>query len=197
MTPRDPININFEAVGFESMYVLINLGSMLILFILFPSLAFLEVVMRFIPARNTQKASKFLRKKLYWNSSIRFFKESYAIALMCALINMKAFTSSTPGEFGSVTFAILIIVLAIVVPIILGIAIQRNFHQLKKKKVEELFGASYEHMKLEECNESEKKQLTNSQKDFKKNFFAFNSFYYFRRFLLGITIIYSANHLIW
>ena len=30
-----------------------------------------------------------------------------------------------------------------------------------------------------------------------KNFFAFNSFYYLRRFLLGITIIYSDKQLIW
>ena len=29
MTPRDPINNNFEAIGFESMYVIINLGSIL------------------------------------------------------------------------------------------------------------------------------------------------------------------------
>ena len=117
MTPRDPININFEAVGFESMYVLINLGSLLILFVLFPALAFLEIIMRFIPIRNTQKVAKFLRKKLYWNTSIRLFKESYAIALMCALINMKAFSSVTAAELSSVILAILIIVLAIVVPL--------------------------------------------------------------------------------
>ena len=84
MPPRDPINNNFEAIGFESMYVIINLGSMLFLFILFPILAVPEIIMRIIPAKYTKKGSNYLRKTIYWNSSIRLFKESYAIALMCA-----------------------------------------------------------------------------------------------------------------
>ena len=57
MTPRDPINNNFEAIGFESMYVIINLGSMLILFVLFPLLVLLEIIMRVIPAKYTKKGS--------------------------------------------------------------------------------------------------------------------------------------------
>ena len=154
MTPKDPININFEAVGFESMYVLINLGSMLILFILFPTLALIEILARVIPNENSKKLSEYLRKKLYWNSSIRLFKESYAIALMCALINMKAFTLVTLGEVFSVILSVLIIFLAIVVPIVLTVKIHTNFSQLTHKRILGIFGASYDHMKLEECNES-------------------------------------------
>ena len=61
MTPKDPINQNFEAVGFESLYVIINLGSMLILFVLFPTLAIAEIIMRFIPSFYLKKWSKYLR----------------------------------------------------------------------------------------------------------------------------------------
>ena len=154
MTPKDPININFEAVGFESMYVLINLGSMLILFILFPTLALIEILARVIPNENSKKLSEYLRKKLYWNSSIRLFKESYAIALMCALINMKAFTLVTLGEVFSVILSVLIIFLAIVVPIVLTVKIHTNFSQLTHKRILGTFGASYDHMKLQEFNES-------------------------------------------
>ena len=50
-------------------------------------------------------------------------------------------------------------------------------------------------MRLDESNS--KKKIDKKSKDFKKNFFAFNSFYYVRRFLLGITIIYSDKQLIW
>ena len=32
---------------------------------------------------------------------------------------------------------------------------------------------------------------------FKRNFYAFISFYYMRRFLLGVTVIYMAHYLIW
>ena len=150
LTPRDPINQNFEAVGFESLYVLINLGSMLILFILFPALALAEIIMRVIPFRYPRAGSSYLRKRLYWNSSIRFFRESYAIALMCALINMKAFTAATAGELASVTLSLVIVCLAIVVPIILLINIYRNFDQLGAHKVSKVIGSAYEHMKLKD-----------------------------------------------
>ena len=46
MTPTEPINENFEAVGFESLYVLINLGTILILVIVFPILIIAERIMR-------------------------------------------------------------------------------------------------------------------------------------------------------
>ena len=155
MTPRNPINTNFEAIGFESMYVIINLGSMLFLFVLFPILAILEIIMRIIPTNYTKKGSNYLRRTIYWNSSIRLFKESYAIALMCALINMKAISAATFWELFSVILALLIIFLAITVPIVLVINIRRNFHRLKQDKVFDVIGASYDHMRLEDCNESE------------------------------------------
>ena len=46
LTPVDPINHNFEAIGFGSLYVLINLGTLLILIFLFPILVLLERVLR-------------------------------------------------------------------------------------------------------------------------------------------------------
>ena len=48
MTPRDPINQNFETIGFDSMYCLINLGSMLIFMILFPIFVAFEFPLRFM-----------------------------------------------------------------------------------------------------------------------------------------------------
>ena len=48
MEPRDPINTNFETIGFDSMYCLINLGSMLIFMILFPIFAAFEFILRFM-----------------------------------------------------------------------------------------------------------------------------------------------------
>ena len=128
---------------------------MLILFILFPTLALIEILARVIPNKNSKKLSEYLRKKLYWNSSIRLFRESYAIALMCALINMKAFTLDTSGEVFSVILAVLIIFLAIAVPIVLTVKIHTNFNQLTHKRILGIFGASYDHMKLKECNDSE------------------------------------------
>ena len=51
LTPVDPINDNFEAIGFKSLYVVINLGTMLIFIILFPTLVLLERVLRSIKCK--------------------------------------------------------------------------------------------------------------------------------------------------
>ena len=105
------------------MYCIINLSTILILMIIFPSLACLELVLRFMKCKYAVKIRHRLRKLLYWNASIRFFRESFVMALMCASINLKAFTAETISETLSSFLAILIIVLAILVPIILTVAI--------------------------------------------------------------------------
>ena len=51
LTAVDPINDNFEAIGFKSLYVLINLGTMLIFILLFPILVLLERVLRSIKCK--------------------------------------------------------------------------------------------------------------------------------------------------
>ena len=140
-----------------------------------------------------------IRTRLYWNSSIRIFKEGYIIALMCALINMRAFTSDTVGEVGSLALALTIIILAIVVPIILTIKTYKNWHQLNFGKNSRVFGTFYEHMKLKENNDRLVKN-PDDRKKFKRHkrvFFLFNSFYYVRRFVLGLTVIYLAHNLLW
>ena len=88
MTPVDPIDSNFEAVGFESMYILINLGTILVLILLFPTLLFIDVILRLTRLSCSIKASNRIRDALFFNSTIRFIKESYAITLMCCFINL-------------------------------------------------------------------------------------------------------------
>ena len=60
MTPRDPINCAYEAIGFETMYTLMNLGTMLIILMLFPALALIEVSLKFCKCSCSQK----MRQKL-------------------------------------------------------------------------------------------------------------------------------------
>ena len=57
MTPVDPINSNFEAVGFESMYILINLGTILVLILLFPTLIIVDIILRLTKCNCSLKAS--------------------------------------------------------------------------------------------------------------------------------------------
>ena len=126
------------------MYTIINLGSLLIFFVIFPVAYIFELLLRLINCKHSTKLNKKLRNLLYWNSSIRFFRESYAITLMCAFINLKALTFVTNGEIVTSCFSMLIIAMAIIVPIVLIVAIWLNYHQLDNEKIKQHFGAAYD-----------------------------------------------------
>ena len=51
LSPVEPINENFEAIGFESLYVIVNLGSGLILVMLFPICIILEKTLKRIKGK--------------------------------------------------------------------------------------------------------------------------------------------------
>lgn len=194
MTPRDPINTNFEAIGFESMYSIINLSTILILIIIFPSLSALELLLRSMKCKYPVKMRHKLNRLLYWNASIRFFRESFVMALMCAAINLKAFTSGTVSETLSSFLAILIILLAIIVPISLSVVIWRNFYRLDEQEVKDKFGAAYDQQRLKQDNMLEYHEILdtgNKTKLTRKLGFSFYMiFYYLRRILLVFTLIY-------
>ena len=77
------------------MYTLLNLGTMLLMFTMYPLFILLELSLRPFRCKYPRRLQQKLSKRLYWNSSINFFRESYLVALMCVLINMKAFAFDT------------------------------------------------------------------------------------------------------
>ena len=66
-TSRDSINLNYEAVGFKSVYTLINLGTILLLIVAFPVLAGFDFLLRITKWRCSLKASRRIRNWIYWN----------------------------------------------------------------------------------------------------------------------------------
>ena len=132
MTPNPPISVNFEAIGFDSMYCLINIGSILILMVLFPILVAFDLILRLISYKYAIKANNKLKQILYWNTTLTTFKESYLIALLCAFINLRALSSETGWETLSICLTLFIIVMALAVPSLLIAIIWNNFHQLQE-----------------------------------------------------------------
>ena len=149
MTPRDPINCAFEAIGFETMYTLMNLGTMLIILMLFPALALIEVFLKIIKCSCSQKMRQKLRNSLYWNTSITLYKECYLMAIMCAFINLKTFTFITIGELISSGLSVLVLALGVIVPGFLIVSLRRNYPELNNKDIEKKFGAAYNDLRLE------------------------------------------------
>ena len=132
MTPRHALNANFEALGFVSIYSIINLGTVLILLICLPAFAILELIIRHMKCKYPVKVNQKLRSVLYWNSPITLFRESFVMALMCGLINLRQLTFNTAWETISSLLTFLLMIMVIVIPIVILAATWINFFQLSE-----------------------------------------------------------------
>ena len=94
----DPINPDFEAVGFETIWIVPNLGS-LGWYIAFVPLIYLFYFALYFCRKhkkiNQQRAR--LRKSLFWNILIRTTIESYTIIIVCCFIGLEHIDMS--GDF--------------------------------------------------------------------------------------------------
>jgi len=86
----EPINENFDAIGFSSMLFLYNSGSIMLSLIAIPLLAICFLVL--IPYyRNGYAKSAYhkLKSYLFWNGTWQTINGTYTILWMCVLINTK------------------------------------------------------------------------------------------------------------
>ena len=101
LEPLDPIDANFEAVGFQSQYVLINMGSMLIFYLLY--LIFFIVVPQLTICESKcglccQKLIRYLQRATFWGPLITLTFESFVIIAICILLNMRILSYETTGQ---------------------------------------------------------------------------------------------------
>jgi len=72
LDPTEPLNSNFEAVGFESVYFLHNLGTFLVAYLLYPVLMLLQKILKCCGSLSEKVAirGEQLRQTLYYNFMI-------------------------------------------------------------------------------------------------------------------------------
>ena len=90
LNATDPFNDNFGALGFQSIYLLNNLGSLLLAFIFNLLAVFILLVLdQFVARANwiANRAEK-MRKELFFNGIVATMIESYSILSVCCLINL-------------------------------------------------------------------------------------------------------------
>jgi len=89
LEPAQPVNSNFEAVGFESVFLLHNLGSLLLVFLYY---LVVILVMKILECMGeNEKAQKWagnLRSDLFHGYMIRIMTESYSLLAVCCFINL-------------------------------------------------------------------------------------------------------------
>ena len=150
LEPTDPINENFEAVGFESIYLLNNMGSMAIAYTIWTVCALCAKILKCFVyhSKRARKAYNYLRKKVFYNSLISLILESYSLIAVCCLINMGFISFETYGvtvhSVACITFLILIIVL----PIALTQHLIRFFRDLEESQMSQQYGSVYSELDL-------------------------------------------------
>ena len=99
LEPTQPINENFEAVGFESVFLLNNMGTLAIAYLIWIVTAFITLLLNFSlqVSNKLQEVHHKLSQKLFFNSLISLFLESYSLISVCALINMSFISFESYG----------------------------------------------------------------------------------------------------
>ncbi len=86
----EPLNDNFDVLGFSNMYFLYNSGSIMISIIAVPLLAIVVGILRpCISYRYPLYWYRRVKSYVFWNGTFQTITGSYTILVLCVLINMK------------------------------------------------------------------------------------------------------------
>jgi hypothetical protein len=99
LQPTKPFNENFEDLGFDSLYFLNNMGTMIFFWIIYPVFLLVERVISI--CKNCSlccvKLHSSLRRSLYYNALLTMIFESYSLIVTCCLIALPVLNFETYG----------------------------------------------------------------------------------------------------
>ena len=125
----EAIDDNFNEIGFGSRYILVNMGTLGLFFLIYVILVVISSLLKFCGHRwNCCKIlSKKVNRSLYWKSFITLLNQSFMIVIICALINLKVFSVESKGLTAMSIVAIVFFAVFFIVPIIFIVRLCRNF----------------------------------------------------------------------
>ena len=137
-------------VGFESIYFMHNLGTLLLAYLGYPATVLVQRIAFAFRRRSKKwrKLSQKLYRDLYYGSLIRLIFESYSLISVCALINMKFLSADSFGQTIMSMVAVFFFAVVIGFPWTFYIILKKNFNILHEKNFEQKYGAFYEDLDL-------------------------------------------------
>ena len=154
MEQTQAINDNFESLGFGSMFLLYNMGSLIIAWLSIPVLA---IIIFFLQCFNCciKRSPRLNRWKtrletwMFWGHPITVFNESASIIYMCCLVNMQNATFNTTGDRITTVLAICFLIIAMVLPFLFTFIMMWNSYRLNDPEFRGKYGAIYEGLNTE------------------------------------------------
>jgi len=148
LAPTEPVNSNFEAAGLESIYLLHNMGTLLMGFTFFVLSAAFSFLCRQCSNEKTNDFGERLHQKLFWGSFINLVVESYSMLAISCMINLK---NLRWDAFNTVTMSLLAIVVSLLLlafPLYYAWLMTAKFDELTFKSMHKKHGAFYEELEL-------------------------------------------------
>ena len=148
LDPSDPVNGNFEAVGFESIYFLHNLGTLVFAFMVYLTAVIYSWLCRHMCCDRVTYHGENLQRKLKYDALITIHNESYSVVAVSCLINMHRLSWTSYGT--AIHSSVTLIALAILIgfPLLYGYYLLSIFEKLRLTKVRERHGAFYDQLNL-------------------------------------------------
>ena len=179
-TIQDELIEKLESLGFDSTWILPNLGSLIFFSVLFIAtlflLALLKCVAYFRPVNRYVSA---IESFTFWNWPIKFLKESYSVISICCLINVFYASWETADAILNSVIAYIFLLMLILYPGLSALFLHSRKKDLKTKTFRKKFLAAYKGL---------------IEKDGK--YILFPLFFYYRRLLTPMIIILKPDNFI-
>ena len=154
--PEDnPFNDKFDRLQIGSSFLVMNMGTMLLIFTFYSVLYAIYPCVKFIKneAKCAKKLEKKIRNMIFWNHTIIFFYEGYLDILISSSINLYflnegIFTWDTPSLFITNLLSIFLIMSCGFLFIFVVFYLWPRFDQLKDKSIKSKFEPAYEMLNL-------------------------------------------------
>lgn len=144
----EPLNQNFRKLGFESIYFLNNMGSMLIAFIIYPVLILVLLIMQKCThnSHHVAKTYERLKRDLFYNSIVSMMTESYSMLSLCCLISFNKVSVRSFGEFIQSTISMFFFTMLFVYPFAITYTSVKNWKDISELRKH--FGSYFEELRI-------------------------------------------------
>jgi len=147
----EALNSNFETLGFESLFILHNLGTLLFLFVYYPiAIAFTSLCAKFTYSRDVSEWGIERRRELLYGFFIGIVVESYSVLAVSCCINLRFLTWSSYGETIQSLATLSCLVLLVATPLFLLTFLRNRFESLQEREFRQKYGQFYKSLNLQQ-----------------------------------------------
>ena len=148
----DMLTEKLESLGFETTWMLPNLGSILlfvaIYFVLLIVLLFMKALEYCFPKCMGRKAQS-LSSFLLWRWPIRFLRDSFSVIAICCIVNIAYNSWGTTESIVNSSFAAAMLAFLVLYPALMQWFLYRNRDNLEMEEFRSRYGSAYRDLSLE------------------------------------------------